>query len=212
MNKKLLKVITPVALMAVVGTGFSAWVFNKTATNSTDALTVTIGTATEGGAIQINNASTATFTIEQGTTIAKNLLATDVGDGVTTYDNGLSFKWGSLNADYYNDGNKRDDKGEESASQSITRKYEVSLDDALKQYFEIKKGGEGKWTDNTIIGTGVDGDACGSTLVLDWVEGKKPQNMTQYKAMKKVLTGSEDGTSVTAKITVKFTATVSDNQ
>lgn len=214
MNKKLLKVITPVALMAVVGTGFSAWVFNKTATNSTDALKITIGTVTEGGAISISDADSATFTIEQGSTIAKNVRATDNhGSSPVSYDDGLSFDYGSLSANYYNDkADEGSDNDEESADQKIDREYTVTLDDALSQYFEIKKGERGNWKDNTILASATkDGDE-GTTLVLDWKTGKKPQNKTEYNAMKTVLTGSADGTSVTAKITVKFTATVSDNQ
>ncbi len=195
MNKKLIKVITPVALMAVVGTGFSAWVFNKTATQSTNGLTITIGAATEGGTIRISNANKAKFEINQGTTIAKN---TKGSGGLC--DDGLSFTYDSLSADYYNSGNGRTDDNEESDKQSITRTYAVELDSALSKYFTIVQGKTGKWEDEVDLASG--DENTGTALIIDWVEGMKPLNMTQYKTMTSALAN--------ATITVTFTATVVD--
>lgn len=175
LKEKMFKILPVTACFLAVGIGGATWNFVKSA-DANKANVITIAGSAEADS-KVTISGTATMVLDQG-------------DDNADRTQGITYSWNTFEATYV-DGQTTDKEG---LSYTVTREYSISLDTELAKYVEITSGATGNWTD----GTG----GFSSTVVLSYLEGKKPQNKTELDAMVNAING--------AQFTVTVKATVAD--
>lgn len=202
LNRKLLALILPaVAVSALVGSGFSAWYFdensvNKESQNVNVSITDMVDNAV--GTLNLSEVQATTLTLDQGGY-----------QNATVLNKGISFDEVSVGAEFTFNGNSYTNLS--SAGMKVEVTTTVTFTESLLEYVNVI--GLSGYTPNSNVYTltqDVTSDAGltdtitlmsnGNCMFLEYKEGKKPQNSTDYGTMKTNL--------ASASITFEWSAAV----
>ena len=175
-----ISIIATLSTLALVGTAFAAWEFNKSA-NANANSNVTITAKSEVGTLEVNP---ATFYL----TLDYNYLGFTSSDH-TNDENAVSDGLQQVTLTYTGSAQSND------VSDVTIETPTYVVDSAISTYVSITGGSLGTPNPNNNIKTVV------YTLpTVAWVDGKKPTTKAQYDAMKTAL--------ASAKVAFTFEATV----
>lgn len=198
MKKILLGILLPVlTFVTLIGTGFAAWTFGDLKTTDNNSIaTVTVSNFAEIGTLKVDNKATS-ITLDQPT------------DKVSGFDN--------VKLDKAITGSYTAPETHDHLAYTGTFKVTITISTELAKYIEVKttapivadkqeskftKTGDGVYTAVVTLEPTTSFDFTIAQEAFQYVSGKVPQNVGDYKAMVTALQGED--------INIEFTATVNE--
>lgn len=177
-----ISIIATLSTLALVGTAFAAWQFNKSAEANANS-NVTITAKTEVGTLEVNPA-TFYLTLDYGFI---GFTSSDYTDSEAAVSDGLT----EVTLKYTGNTQSKD------VSDVTIDNPTFVVDPALANYVNITGGSLAAPTTSENVK-----QAVYTLPSVAWVDGKKPTTKAQYEAMKTAL--------ASAKVAFTFTATVAE--
>ncbi len=162
-----LSIISSVAALAIVGTGFAAWQFSDSASSAADG-NVAITDKTEAGTLTVNPASFV-LTLDQNF-LKWQSAANDADDtsDITTVE--LTYK------------------GSENNNVKEEIDFSCDIDNGLAAYVTI---GDGSFANDVMEYVGTEIVNTYTLPEISWVDGQKPETQKEYDDMKTALDGKK---------------------
>lgn len=176
-----ISIIATLSTLALVGTAFAAWEFNKEAEQ-----------AAQSNVAITKDASVGELVLDPETfylTLDQQVLSFTEADHSNS-DAAISDQITTIDLEYTGSAKSND-------VSDVTLKAEYSVDSAIATYVTVSGGAMGAQTNNANKAT-----ATYTLPSLAWVDGKKPTTQAQFDAMKTALAG--------AKISFTFTAEIAE--